>query len=276
MPDVLEHNQCVYFWLPAAVESVSALEIGNLAFYSLFSAAYDRQRAGLPKPGARVYIDEFQIFASRSFEKILEQARSSGLNFILSNQNTQALKTPDVDLQPVVETNCSVTLSVGIDNLHDMKELSERSGQELSIFRGPGSENQSYIDGERRGPGGPSPIWKTRKVKEEDVHETPLLKNRLTIEDIAAASDHPLESILLINGGGGYSQFAGLPIRMRSVYPLHYETYQRYAHEPWPEGPLVDDKSLPDHDEDITDAGVRIDAVIKNFADEVLGSHGES
>ncbi|GFO82171.1 MAG: hypothetical protein A49_17980 [Methyloceanibacter sp.] len=79
MPTVLEQNQVVYFWLPAALESVSVREIGKLALFSLLSAAIDRQAAGLPRRQAYLVIDEFQRIAGSNFKIVLEQARSFGI-----------------------------------------------------------------------------------------------------------------------------------------------------------------------------------------------------
>src|SRR5262249_23939687 len=48
MPTVLEKRQVVYFWLPAALESITVREIGQLALFSLLTAAIDRRNAREP------------------------------------------------------------------------------------------------------------------------------------------------------------------------------------------------------------------------------------
>jgi hypothetical protein len=78
MPSVLEYGQVAYFWLPAAMESISVREIAKLALFSFLTAAIDRQTQGLPRTQAYLVIDEFQRIAGENFKVVLEQARSLG------------------------------------------------------------------------------------------------------------------------------------------------------------------------------------------------------
>ena len=134
MPDVLEHRQCAYFWLPAAIESVSVKEIGKLAFFCLLTAALDRQRAGQEYRQAYLFIDEFQRIVSANVKIVLEQARSFGIGAILANQSLADLDTPDVDMRPVVRSNTRFKQYLGLNDINDIMELSERSGEEIVLF----------------------------------------------------------------------------------------------------------------------------------------------
>lgn len=61
------------------------------------------------------------------------------------------------------------------------------------------------------------------------------IKPRLTRNDIMAVSDHPLEYILKVSRGAGFTQFAGLPLPVRTTYPLTEELYKQRQRMPWPE-----------------------------------------
>ena len=96
------------------------------------------------------------------------------------------------------------------------------------------------------------------------------LKKRLTANDIIAISDHPLDSIIQISRGSGYSQFGGLPIPIRSTYALHWDQYQARENMDWPEGPVSDSQSIQEHDAE------RDRVASKSFAEELmkLGEEG--
>lgn len=223
MPSVLERQQVVYFWLPSAVESVSVREIGKLALYSLLTAAIDRQRA-MPRDQWRqayIFIDEFQRIASDNFRVILEQARSFGLAAILANQSIADLDTPDVDLRPAVRTNTRYKRAFSVTTPQEVRDISDNSGFELMMMR---SWSQ------------PGEAGSTRLVAHsyDRRSDSQALKPRLVSNDILEASDHPLDSIFTVSRGSGYTQYAGLPIVVRSTWPMTADTYRRRQGAPWP------------------------------------------
>jgi len=80
--------------------------------------------------------------------------------------------------------------------------------------------------------------------------DTQALKPRLTTNDILALSDHPLDSIVHVSRGSGYTQFAGLPFPVRCTWPMLRSVYQLRRSAPWPavaesepETVVVSDKS---------------------------------
>src|SRR5690349_111262 len=87
MPDVLRDRQVSYFWLPAALESISAGEIGKLVLFNLRTAAQDwkRHNRGDSRQVILV-IDELQRVAGENLRGILQDARSFGISAILANQ----------------------------------------------------------------------------------------------------------------------------------------------------------------------------------------------
>ena len=107
MPRAIQDCEVVYFWLPAAVESISVGEMAKLALFNLRVAAQDWKRTHPNDPRETVLvIDEFQHLAGENLRGVLQDARSFGIGAILSNQGLHDLKTPSgFDLGPAVMAN---------------------------------------------------------------------------------------------------------------------------------------------------------------------------
>jgi hypothetical protein len=107
MPTVLTDRQVAYFWLPAALESISVGEIAKLVLFNLRVAAQDWKRANPYDPRSVILvIDELQRVAGENLQGILQDARSFGIHAILANQSLTDLKSPTgFDLGPTVMTN---------------------------------------------------------------------------------------------------------------------------------------------------------------------------
>lgn len=215
MPTVLERRQVVYFWLPAAIESITVREIGKLALFSLLNASIDRQRSGAEQHRVYLVIDEFQRLAGENFRIILEQARSFGLSVVMANQTMADLNTPSFDLRPTVRTNARVKLHFGVTDPLEIEEISKLSGQELARVH-----NYSYR--------GVSPYGQSSRGWSEQF------KNRFLISDILGVTDHPRRCILHVTRGSGYSQFGGLPTFVDCFHPLTKEQYDVRSNTPWP------------------------------------------
>lgn len=258
MPSVLERRQVVYFYLPAAVESVSVREIAKLGLYSLLTACIDRQRSHPADEQRQAYviIDEFQRIAGENFKVILEQARSFGLGVVLANQSVADLKTADVDLRPTVRTNTRVKRFFSLSDPQDIASMSEASGEELAYMR---TWNQIA---------GQSPYTELAAQAYNSRSDTQSLKARLTTNDIMAVSDHPLDSILQISRGNGYTQFAGLPHIVRSTWPMLFKDYKDLANTPWPDREVYDEGTLTRNDKSPVDREAERDEEIArlNFA----------
>jgi hypothetical protein len=183
------------------------------------TAAIDRQRAGEPHQQAYLVIDEFQRLAGDNFRIILEQARSFGVAAILANQTQADLQTPDGDLRPTVRTNTRLKLYFSVSDPAEVRQLMESSGEELALMR-------SWS-------GSVTPIGPPAGVVLQGWNE--IVKPRLTRNDIISASDHPLHAIAHISRGSGYTQYGGLPLPVRSTWPIDVATYKRRSAAPWPE-----------------------------------------
>jgi hypothetical protein len=110
MPSVLENREIAYFWLPAALESISVGEIAKLVLFNLRVAAQDWKRANPRNPrNVILVIDELQRVAGENLQGILQDARSFGINAILANQSLTDLKSQTgFDLAPTIMTNTRV------------------------------------------------------------------------------------------------------------------------------------------------------------------------
>lgn len=110
MPTVLADRQVAYFWLPAALESISVGEIAKLVLFNLRVAAQDWKRSNPDKPRSVILvIDELQRVAGENLQGILQDARSFGIHAILANQSLSDLKSQTgFDLAPTIMTNTRV------------------------------------------------------------------------------------------------------------------------------------------------------------------------
>ncbi|MCC6968956.1 MAG: TraM recognition domain-containing protein [Phycisphaerales bacterium] len=223
MPSVLDRGQVVYFWLPAAMESVSVREIGKLALYSLLTACIDRQRTRPPSEWrqAYVFIDEFQRIAGENFRIILEQARSYGLGMVLANQTIADLRTAETDLRATVRTNTRFKRYFSVTDPQEVQSICDASGEELMYLR-----NWKQKAG--------APYTEYVATAYEERSDSQSIKSRMIRNDVLAASDHPLDSIVHVSRGSGYTQFAGLPIQVRCTWPLSKATYSQRQSLPWP------------------------------------------
>lgn len=216
MPTVLERRQVVYFWLPAAIESITVREIGKLALFSLLSASIDRQRSGQDTRRTYLCIDEFQRLAGENFRIVLEQARSYGLSCFMANQTQADLKLPEFDLRPTVRTNTRVKMHFGVTDIAEILEISQLSGQEIAVMES----------------------WAQMTTKKGNVRDsttfTETLKDRLLVTDILNATDHPRRCILHVTRGSGYSQWAGLPTVVDCFYPISRDLYVARSNAAWP------------------------------------------
>lgn len=269
MPKLVEQREIAYFWLPAVVESVSVREIAKLVLYSVLTACIDRtsRDPGGKHPQVYVFIDEFQRIAGENFKIILEQARSFGLSLILSNQSIQDLKTPDSDLRPTIRTNTRVKRYFSVTDPIEVDLLSRASGEELWLVHShQHSSSTTY-------PTGASTVTTGRSLQQA-------IKPRLTVNDILAISDHPLDSILHVSRGSGLTQFAGLPVPVRCTYPMTEEVYRLRQGEAWPRPVTISEDEqaagveLPPTPTEVKEVGVsiaeleakRTDAVARELA----------
>lgn len=261
MPSVIERCQTVYFWLPAAIESITVREIGKLALFAFLTAAIDRQRAGKPVRQSYLVIDEFQRLVGENFKVVLEQARSFGIGAILANQSMADLVTSGGDdLRPTVTTNTRSKMYFAVTDPNEVSVLQETSGEEVAEM-GAWSETETQTaTGKRR---------KRSESWSYGVTESQVVKPRLTRNDLMRAADHPLDFILHVSRGSGYTQFGGVPVQVRSSWPLSEEVYKARNNADWPEVP-------PYEEENVTESQLSPADVDRKRDEEVAAQIGKS
>jgi len=204
MADALEERQVVYFYLEAALESISVREIAKLALFNLHAALLDRQAQGAEPRQTYLMIDEFQKAAGENFQTIIQQGRSAGMGVILVNQSLSDLKG-DIDLRPTIQTNTGTKMFFSVTDPEEIKTLSFLSGVVLQTV---GSEGQETM----------APA--------------------LSVNEILSISDHRRQLLLQVASGDGYTQFGSRPVAVETAWPFsEEEAERREKNTPWPEEP---------------------------------------
>lgn len=212
MPRVLEQNQVVYFWLPAVVEPASVREIAKLALYALLQASFIHVRTHGVAKQSYLVVDEFQRIASSNFKVVLEQARSFGIGAILANQTVGDLNTPDVDLRPTVQTNTRLKMCFSATDLDQQDALMLGSGEAVDY-----RYSVSYSE---------------RGTSESFSEYT---RPRLQRNDIIRASDDPLQCILQVHRGSGYTQLSGFSVPVRCSFTMPADLRDELRQIGWPD-----------------------------------------
>ena len=265
MHKAVREHQVIYFWLPAAEHSLTAKEIASLALYAFYNSlrewvnSGEWKTQGKPRPEGFLVIDEFQRVASRNFPNILREARSFGLGTILAHQSASDLDLPDVDLGSIVRENTRVKLFFAIQDPKERKLFSEMSGDEIAIQKTVSRPYTSDFFGD------------FQATSQMTISETPVIKPRITKNDIIETGDHPFEYFMLASQGSGYTQFGGYPITVRTMYPLSTPLYEARKDQPWPtkeelgllESSQVTTTPIEDIDDKLIEMSSNIDATIE-------------
>jgi len=214
MHDVCARPMVVYFYLPAAIEAASVKEIGQLALFSLLSAAVHREAKGLPNLQTYLFIDEFQQIVSENLEIVLRQARSKRIAAILANQTISDLITPTADLRPTVQGNTRFKQFFAATDLEQQKSLIEASGDTIDYL-------ESWtLDG--------------TGIKDGEIRQSQTVVPRLSRNDVISISDKPTQSIVQISRGKGFAQFGGFPFALQSQFHVSEDEYDRRGTMTWP------------------------------------------
>ena len=220
MASVVNQPKVIYFYLPASLHSASVREIGNLALFSLLTAARRRRHSeNAPDHHVYVFIDEFQQLVSQSLEVVLAQARSLGLGVILCNQTISQLKTPSVDLVPVVQANTRFKQFFSASDLAEQEALIKASGETIYHMADWHGTAQWLHAG----------LSIDDLFDEKEVHVSEKRGERLLRNDIIQTSDLAGHSIVQITRGDGYTQFGGFPFPLRSEHHVSLNTYKMRA-----------------------------------------------
>jgi len=268
---VLEDRQVVYFWLPAAEESIAVRDIGKFVLFNYLSAAKERQDKRKEYRQAYLFVDEFQRLVGESLQIILEQARSYGIGVVLSNHSAAQLRTSSgKNLWPLIHGNTAATLHFGSVDRDELKMLSDLSGE---VWR-----DSMRTSGATRS-AGQSQSWRDFSEQASvslSESRTEELGPHMKIHDLLNLFSEPQQFFLHVYRNVGLSCFNGLPIAVKGVHCSDLDTYQqRAAFVEWPE---VDDGSGI-----LLDPAARVDqlipraemeAIIRNLFDDDQASRG--
>jgi len=208
--DVFCSPRVVYFYLPAALESVAVAEIARLALYNLLTAAVGAEGK---RPQVFLFIDEFQQIVSNNLEIVLRQARKFGIGMILANQALADLKTKEVDLTPIVSANTNFRQIFSANDVPHQDLIIKSSGEALY-------ELVSVTE---------------NSLRSDAVRTQEVVGPRLWRNDIIDFSNHPQRSLVQIDRGHGFTQFGGYPFVITSKFHISEEEYKRREDAPWPE-----------------------------------------
>lgn len=204
MARALDEDEVVYFFLRSHVEEAAVRYVASLAIECLYTACVHRSslHRGAPKP-AYVFIDEFQIVAGRNFQLFMQQARSSGLALILSNQSREDLEVSGL-LNPVDQNTAyrQVFTARTPQALHFLEELAGETCQ--------------------------ARWWEEEPAMPLD-HGA-----RFAPNDLIALSARDDLSLSLQAIARDYSQFDGFPIPLRSPHHITLARRDELAGTPWP------------------------------------------
>lgn len=224
MPEVVEKNQVIYFFLDASLETAGVREVGLLATRQLLTAMRRHSDRSAESKRGYLIIDEFQRMAAQAFDKLLEQARSSGLSLILSHQSMAQLRSgSSTDLSDVVQENTRFKQVFAIRNPDEAHFLSRASGE--TLYRTQSWSRQFDPTGQVAG------------IDSTTVNS--FVGHRLTQNDIIRFMNDPQASIDTLNPTAGLWQWGGFPQPVRHLHTTSLPEYEKLNSfnrgYPWPE-----------------------------------------
>jgi len=229
MPEVIEKNQIVYFFLAGSLDNVAVAEIARLAMYSLYVAAVDyRERHG-HEPRVYSIWDEAQVMVSKNIEYVLTQSRSAGVACILAHQAMSQLNPPGgVDLRELVMQCTQVKQIMGARDPWLLDYISHTSGATKYYRRGYDLAVADVLGG---------CVDPARTCADRDgerrVRVQEYTAPRLSRQDILSATADPNVSLMSIGHPTSLCPFQGW-FPMYTDWPVPLETHQYYERQPWP------------------------------------------
>lgn len=217
MVDVVRRPQVVYFYLPAAIQSASARELGKLAFHSLLTAAIYEERLSHKVRPVYLFVDEFQQIVSENLEIMLRQARSKGIATILANQTISDLHTATANLIPTVSANTRYKQVFSASDTEQQDMLIKASGETID-----------YVQGFSR-----TQMGMTARFT---YSWNQLITPRINRNELISISDEPTDCLCHVTRSAGYAQFGGFPVPVTTQFHITEGEYKHRASLHWPRG----------------------------------------
>jgi hypothetical protein len=226
MPSLLSRPQVVYFNLRSPLNPIVSPAIAKLALYLLFTAAADRA----PDQKCHVYVvvDEFQQIVSENIPLVMEQARSSGLAFLIAHQSLDQLDRKAVDIRGTIQACTAFKQFFRASDPKTIRHLEELSGEGLfenlewtqSIDAVLGVDHDQSF----------SPLAAVDGTVKVTESREPLLE-RNTILNVSSL---PNTSFVHFTEGSNFTQFGAFPTPIISDYHISERAYDERREASWP------------------------------------------
>ncbi len=230
MPEVIEKKQVVYFHLVGTMDAASVGEIARLALFATNAAAVQYRDRTNQRPKVYFIADEAQCLIAKNVDTVLQQARDSGLAFLLAHQSLSQLSLPGgVDLaQQVTNSTCikryhsarDPAMQRYIAEISGTTKYYQRAWKQFTRRVNAGEVSSQYACTDPDG------------VMRIDVSEQ--LGHRLEPEDIRDVNRDINKSIVMFERNSGYSQFRGA-FPMTGQWPMSPGEYRARSRDPWPD-----------------------------------------
>jgi hypothetical protein len=229
MADVIENKQVVYFYLVGTMDAASVGEIARLALFATNAAAVQYRDRTNQRPRVYFIADEAQCLVAKNVETVLQQARDSGLAFLLAHQSLSQLSLPGgADLTQQVTNSTCIKRYHSARDPASQKYISEISGTTKYYQRGWKQFKHRVHNGEV---GSRYACTDADGVMRIDISEH--LGHRLEPEDIRDVNRDINKSIVIFERNSGYSQFRGA-FPMTGKWPMSHDEYRARSRVPWP------------------------------------------
>jgi TraM recognition site of TraD and TraG len=256
----LDNREVLYVHLDARSMSLLSRDLGRLMLFSLLEAASQREKRG-EKRQCFVAIDEFHRLAARNVVEMLEDARASGVGFLLCHQSSSSLKTRDSDLYGVLFENCSFKQCLTLEDPRVIelfetisgRKTERRLGGSTSETFGQSSSHsktssQSSNQSSGSAGGGFSSMSGAGQSSGDSVGETQThstsetsswreeMVTALTPEMVVAVNDTELLSLIHVKGAGekSLSPTGGIPTLVQGLFPFHRARAEKWYAKTWP------------------------------------------
>ncbi len=214
MEHLVKDQGVYYFYLDPSAGSHAQRYIAKLAMYSLIRAAKQNSQG----KQVFVFIDEFQQVVSRDMRFALEQARSSNIGVILSNQSFSQLREKDNDFTPVIMDNTQVNMVFSVGDPTYSKMVSEMSGEAIFAVEYVRNLYQKAslvprnLETERR--------WEVLP--------------RYAMNDLMHLGADEDLCLVRVVPNMGFCQYNGMPFRIEAEFPFTKRLFQKIEALPWP------------------------------------------
>lgn len=196
----LREKEIICGIFPPLINSGPARQLAGIMAYGIIHAA---QLESVSPAKPIVIIDEVQEIAGRSFGRLLEHARKQ-VSLVIAHQNTNQLKSGDMDLTEVVAANTDIKVHLTFAN-KEIDQLLDYSQESRGVLAG------QVIDGENR-------------ISHSEREYVERVLSRNSILEFGAQR---MKGFVMNNMSERYEE----PTPIRIEHPISVELYEQIRHE---------------------------------------------